>query len=763
MQSSTTSATPEIIKASVEAIKRGYHVIHLAPMSKSPRTPGWPHWRWAGGDKSAMELITADEVQQQFEEWAKHSRVDDLDELNLGVLLGEASGNLVDVDLDHYRTARLKDYFLPPTPARSGRVGKPNSHYWYVCEEGTLPGTRQHLMPRMEQPDGTFKKGPVIVELRSTGAQTALPPSTHPSGEKYVWTGDKKGWGGKGKGPMVVNGRRLATQVALLGLACVLLEFWPTEGSRHEAYLALAGGLLRDGDASVHPFWERNASVLIRALADATLDEDGPDAREQESIKSTIDNLNAGKQVTGFGKLGEILGVEAVKQIRILIGEVESAAGVPSRQATAPAQQVDVVGDVDQAIADRDAQIGSLKPDERDPLDERVVSWEPVDLEPYLAGQLKPVEPTILQRDDGKSLIYPGRVNMLFGSSESAKSWIALFTCIQEMAKGQRAMYLDFEDEPVNTLDRLKRMGAGADDLRFLFSYVRPEDALSAMQRDRWGNISVSPLGQKNQEVFDKAVERIDPTLIVADGMTVLYSLHGLDSNDAVSTDIITTWLKKLTRNGRTTVIIIDHTGKGAEKGTQPIGAHHKMAMVQGTMIQVWPTKQPMPDARGEVELIVLKDRPGQVRKISQTQGSTGKVQLAATVIVDSTVKDITRMSIQAPPDPATDAQKRAADTARVEGQRREEEAVLKCFGDELGRRLPLTAILQGCGLQKDSSGYWPKDEAKRWTEAAQRLIDKGYLYTEGKTKGFRYVLAVSDADSSGDLDLDLSKAGGDD
>lgn len=740
------SSSKKAVNATLDAIGRGYQVIPIAPKSKIPRLNGWPHWKWP-------EDLTPEDVQAQLETWSKSTD----GELNLGVILGESSGRLVDIDLDHYRTARLKEFFLPPTPAKSGRPGKPNSHYWYICEEGTLPGTRQYLMPRSLQSDGSWRKGPVIVELRANGAQTVIPPSTwkdkiSDQEEPVSWSG--KPWGGK-EGPAVINGRRLAVQVALLGLASVLLEYWPTQGSRHEAYLALAGGLLRDGDSGVHPYWEQNASVLIRALAEATLDEDGPDSREAESIRTTVDGLNAGRPVTGFGKLAEILGDETVKQVRILVGEVESAAGVQSRQAPA------VTVDIDAELVQRNSEIGALAPEERDPLEERLGAWEPLDLEPYLSGRHTPVEPSIMRRDDGQALLYPGRVNMLYGSSESAKSWIALYTCLQEMADGQRVMYLDFEDEPVNTLDRLRRLGAGSDDLRFQFSYVRPEEPLAPMQRDRWGNSHVTAQGQKNQELFSRALESIDPTLIVADGMTVLYGLHGLDSNDAVSTDIITGWLKKLTRNGRTSVIIIDHTSKGSDRGSTPIGSQHKQAMIQGTMIQVWPVKQPMPDAEGEVELIVLKDRPGQVRKISVKSGV--KAQLAAKVKIDSTVQNITKITLEAPADPSDPAQqaKKQADILKSQVFRTEEDSILNLYGDVLGASKPIGEILSGVGLKRLPDGEWPKEDSRKWVEAVKRLIEKGWIYTSGNTRGKRYHLAMAQNDPNG-VDLDLTSAGTD-
>jgi hypothetical protein len=281
------------------------------------------------------------------------------------------------------------------------------------------------------------------------------------------------------------------------------------------------------------------------------------------------------------------------------------------------------------------------------------------------------------------------------------------------------------------------------------------------MQRDRWGTSHVSPTGQKNQELFEHALETIDPTLIVADGMTVIYGLHGLDANDSVSTDIITGWLKKLTRNGRTTVIIIDHTTKGAERGSTPIGSGHKQAMVQGSMIQVWPVKQPMPDAVGEVELIVLKDRPGQVRKISVKSGM--KAQLAATVELDSLVPGVTTVTISAPIDPnnPVQQQQKQNDAAKQAVWQAEEDLILGLYGDVVGTSKPLSEIFQLMGIVRDSAGEWPLDDARRWTDTVKRLVDKGWLYTEGKTRGRRYTLAMALNDDSG-VAIDLSSAGTD-
>lgn len=741
MELRMTQDTPASVTAALEAIERGYSPI---PIHSREKMPALNSWTRGVGTKDPAE------VEKIFREKAVGDPAANLrPAANIGLLLGEPSGNLVDVDLDHPKTRRLKDHFLPRSPMRSGRPGRPGSHYWFIAEEGTLQGYRKYQMPK--KPDG--KAGDVIVEYRSTGGQSVIPPSIHPTGEEYRWEGVP--WGGD-DGPAVINGRKLAVQVATLALATVLLDQWPEQGTRHEAYLALAGGLLWFGDRNVHPFWGDNGGantrVLIRALAEATLDDDGPDAREAEVMKTTLDRIYDGRQTAGFGKLAEIIGERHVKQARILIAEVEQLAGYVSRQAP------EIERDVDHELNVNASEIAATPMEERDPLSERIGSWQAVDLEPYLLGTVKPPEPSILERSDGKYLMYPGRVNMLYGSSESAKSWIALWVALQHISTGQRVMYLDLEDDPVNTLNRLQLMGASRDDLgKNQFVYIRPEDPLAPMQRNRWGKDESTPSGRENLELFERELEEKDPTLIIADGMSVLYGLHGLNTNDTVDTDVITGWMKKLTRNGRATVIIIDHTGKGAEKGAMPIGSQHKVSMVQGTLLQVWPVKQPMPGALGEVELIVLKDRPGAVRAVSLNAGGS-KAQLAAKVKIDSRIAGQTLMSVEPPTPPASVAAQgqfdlqRSIDAEKAEKLQHAKDAIIYDVfrGDDT---VELTAVQiadrlsrvehitpEEREMRKAANGAW-----SGWGAKALKTLVQGDKWLEqlGATKDRRYRLKI--------------------
>ena len=91
----------------------------------------------------------------------------------IGVLLGEPSGWLVDVDLDCPEAREAAERFLPPTACVTGRESSKASHRWYVADGAR---TRQFRDPVDRS---------MIVELRSTGAQTIVGPSIHPSGERY--------------------------------------------------------------------------------------------------------------------------------------------------------------------------------------------------------------------------------------------------------------------------------------------------------------------------------------------------------------------------------------------------------------------------------------------------------------------------------------------------------------------------------------------------------------------------------------------------
>lgn len=94
---------------------------------------------------------------------------------NVGAILGEASGNLHDVDLDCAEAIELAPQFLPPSRG-FGRASKRASHLVYRCD--------------VSGPTRQFKgeDRAMLVELRANGGQTVMPGSTHESGEAIEWT-----------------------------------------------------------------------------------------------------------------------------------------------------------------------------------------------------------------------------------------------------------------------------------------------------------------------------------------------------------------------------------------------------------------------------------------------------------------------------------------------------------------------------------------------------------------------------------------------
>ena len=154
----TDDAAPASRQMALDAARaytaRGWSVIPIPHRSKNPGFLGWEQTR-----------LASDDLPHQF-----NGR-----QLNIGVLLGEPSGWVVDVDLDHARCLELADQFLPPTPAVFGRPGKNRSHRIYRVIRPVA--TKKHKS----------KSAGMLVELRSTGMQTVFPPSTHESGEPITW------------------------------------------------------------------------------------------------------------------------------------------------------------------------------------------------------------------------------------------------------------------------------------------------------------------------------------------------------------------------------------------------------------------------------------------------------------------------------------------------------------------------------------------------------------------------------------------------
>jgi hypothetical protein len=70
-------------------------------------------------------------------------------------------------------------------------------------------------------------------------------------------------------------------------------------------------------------------------------------------------------------------------------------------------------------------------------------TWEPVDLGPYLRGEVERPEPSIgIARNDGQRFIYPGREHSVIGETESGKTWFAIGSAALEIFACHRVVYI---------------------------------------------------------------------------------------------------------------------------------------------------------------------------------------------------------------------------------------------------------------------------------------------------------------------------------
>lgn len=173
-------------EAAREYIARGWAPIPFERREKGPTYEGWQTYRANGCDEFANK--------------------------NIGILDGVPSNGIVDVDLDCPEALALAPLVLPPTGAIFGRKSKPKSHWLYRC--APPPETKQFQ----------FNKA-MFVELRSTGVQTMVPPSVHPSGETVRWDSEDE--------PAVIEASELARHVSDLAALCLLARNWPDKHGRY--------------------------------------------------------------------------------------------------------------------------------------------------------------------------------------------------------------------------------------------------------------------------------------------------------------------------------------------------------------------------------------------------------------------------------------------------------------------------------------------------------------------------------------------------
>lgn len=261
---------------------RGVSVIPLALGSKDPNRRAWQKLR-----------IGLDEVDRHFDDAPQ----------NIGLLTGEASDWVVDVDLDSPETRAISPRFLPPTDARFGRASTPVSHLLYQSTGSVKSAKFQD--PTKEATDARA----MLLELRASNLHTLLPPSVHPSGEPIAWIADGV--------PAAVDPEVLRAACGKTAAAGLLARHWPGAGSRQDAALALGGGLLRAG------WTEDEGTQFVLAVVEAAGDEEAE--KRAASVAGTAATLAAGEPATGWPTLAELTDERVVAKAKQWLGIGETS------------------------------------------------------------------------------------------------------------------------------------------------------------------------------------------------------------------------------------------------------------------------------------------------------------------------------------------------------------------------------------------------------------------------------------------------------
>jgi hypothetical protein len=228
-------------------------------------------------------------------------------------------------------------------------------------------------------------------------------------------------------------------------------------------------------------------------------------------------------------------------------------------------------------------------------------SWEPVDLGPVLRGERVTMPPNVLGRDDGTFLLYPGRLNIAFGESESLKSWFAILAAKRELDIGNHVLYIDFEDTPETAVERLLALGALPEQIETHLTYLQPDGRFDDMAELVLDDI-----------ITAKGV----PTLGVCDGVTEAMSQAGLDPN--AGPDVVAfyaSYPRKLAKAGAAS-LLIDHMAKSKEnRGSWAIGSERKKSGMDGASYQFDIITPFGRGKTGKAKITVSKDRCGYVRQ----------------------------------------------------------------------------------------------------------------------------------------------------
>ena len=573
-----------------------------------------PAFAWQGYQEN---LPTADELLAWFKDGVE----------GIGVITGQVSGNLEMLELEGRAVSqkmhleigeiannsglgdlwqRLNQGYVELTP--SGGL-----HWLYRVADGTLPGNT-----KLARKPGENGGVDVWAETRSEGGFTITAPSgggTHPSGGNWTLIG-----GSIETIPTIT----LTERQGLHDIFAMFDEMPKAEIMRQEVVAKHDGTLSPGDDYNARTTWEE----LLQPLGWTVVYRKGESTvwrrpGKNEGISATT-NFNGNDKFYVFSTSTQFDSETSYSKFAFYAtikhnGDFKAAAN-DLRNLGYGAQGLNSFDSSNQLMPTNALQAPPQAT--ASDLSDNESSWKPVELKDYYDGLFASPVATILKRSDGHGLIYTGRVHSIYGESESGKSWVAQIATAEMLKTDKKVIYIDFESDAIDIVNRLKALGVTRANLLQYFTYIRPEGAREV-----------------DDPYWQAILEPDSATLIIIDGVTESLTMWGGETKD---NDAITRWMRIFPRTVATAsgaaVVLIDHITKNADtRGRFAIGGQAKLATIDGAAYLVEPLEALAPGRTGTLTMRVTKDRPGFIRKIAGMWRKSDRTQEAAIFTIDST------------------------------------------------------------------------------------------------------------------------------
>jgi hypothetical protein len=224
-----------------------------------------------------------------------------------------------------------------------------------------------------------------------------------------------------------------------------------------------------------------------------------------------------------------------------------------------------------------------------------------VDVAQVFAGGSNSPEPNILPFIDDSYLFYAGEFNLVFGDTESGKTWLCLAAVASTiMGQAGRAAVIDLDHNGARSLlYRLEKLGATRKELTDLncFRLAEPDNEL-----------------ELKELVAD--LSAFKPDVVVLDSLGEVMPLFRANSNSADDFTVVHSDIIKPLKQSGAAVLVVDHLPKSADSRQHgPTGTAAKTRAVGGLALRVSAERAFRPGEGGAAKLELFKDRHGGVRK----------------------------------------------------------------------------------------------------------------------------------------------------